>query len=603
MHRFLWVFAIVAACGNPSATPDAAVDAVPVDAPVTPVFRNPVNLPDDQLAQQALAILAPTSPAQECNSCHGMTRQRISYWRALSDTAMTNCITDLSLATQESAQKTIDCIRAMPTVPTSDFTVKNLGVYATAVRLPWFKFAFWRAYGDAGDAQYTAFQDAVAMPKTGDAPQLTQEQFDIVAEWFARGVPMLDDTLPTDPAPSMCTDGISSDVAAHVSAMATTGWRAVNRQNMMAMYGCGTETDPKNCLQAIPLASSTAFGATWDLPGHGTWRVLKDETYVTSYWTRSSPDGRFVGQGVANVPGSYILDLQRDATVTINTQYDPAFFPDNSGFAFQGSGQSGGNNNVCAISVLTSNPTNITMTEAACASAGTLGLYEHVGKALGGGDYFGIDSQFESDDGGKSPTLRDPAADFTAMGYVDFTPMIFNGTKFVPKARVRVDTPFEGDSSLSPSAKLVMTRVAGPGSKQLGYVLRKVVATPSGSTYTISAPEIARYCLSGGKPGFSYDERWIAFHHYVTNTNADAQALGFTGTSDPGFTPYKTQGAANIYLMDLRTGVPVRITNMAPGQYALFPHFRSDGWIYAQVRDTVADHEYTIASDAALLAE
>ena len=61
--------------------------------------------------------------------------------------------------------------------------------------------------------------------------------------------------------------------------------------------------------------------------------------------------------------------------------------------------------------------------------------------------------------------------------------------------------------------------------------------------------------------------------------------------------------------MDIRTGVPVRITNMRPGQYALFPHFRSDGWIYADVRDDnihVSDglaHEYMVASDAALLAE
>jgi hypothetical protein len=42
---------------------------------------------------------------------------------------------------------------------------------------------------------------------------------------------------------------------------------------------------------------------------------------------------------------------------------------------------------------------------------------------------------------------------------------------------------------------------------------------------------------------------------------------------------------------------------MQPGQYALFPHFRSDNWIYAQIRDTNAAHEYTVASDAALLLE
>jgi hypothetical protein len=241
------------------------------------------------------------------------------------------------------------------------------------------------------------------------------------------------------------------------------------------------------------------------------------------------------------------------------------------------------------------------MTETGCSRLSSIGLYEHVGRALGGGDFFGIDSQFVSDDGGKEPTLSDPDASFTSNGYTDFTPAIFDGTKYVAKSRVRVAQPFEGDAVLSPSAKLEITRVSGPGERQLGFVLRKVNATPAGASYAITTPEIARYCISGGKPAFSYDERWLAFHHYVTD--ADAVELGFTGPSDPGFADYKTKGAANLYLMDLRTGTPVRITNLQPGQYALFPHFRSDGWIYAQVRDANAAHEYTIATDAALIAE
>jgi hypothetical protein len=573
MHRWLLVIAI-AACGTPKAAQTPPPDASP-DAPVAPVFRNPVSLPDDQLAMQALQILGAqvSGAADACNGCHGLTRQRIRYWRALSDTAMAQCLTDLSISDPASAQKMIDCTRAMPDVQVSDFQTQKLGIYATATRLPWFQFAFWRAYGDGSAQQLAAFQDQIAMPK-GDLPALTQDQFDIVAEWFARGVPMLDDTLPVDPAPATCTPGISSEVSAHVTAMATAGWRAVNRDNMMAMYGCGAATDPTQCLADVPRAADQTYGATWDVAGHGSLRVLRDVTYESSYWTRSSPDGRFVAHGVANVQGSYIIDLQRDAIVNIATQYDPAFFPDNSGFVFQG-----GTRNVCGISVLTSNPTSIAMTEAACSKISTIGLYEHVGQALGGGDYFAIDSQFVSDDGGKQPTTTDPDASFTSNGYTDFTPMIFDGTKYVTKGRIHVSQPFEGDSTLSPSARLEMTRVSGPNEAQIGYVLREVVATPSGTSYTITTPEIARYCISGGKPGFSYDERWIAFHHYESN------------------------GSANLYLMDLRTGDPVRITNMGPGQYALYPHFRSDGWIYAQVRDSNTGHEYTVATDAALLAE
>ena len=593
MHRLVVVIAI-AACGNPKGADNADAG---IDAPIAPVFRNPVSLPDADLAAEALKIIGGdvAGAQQQCNGCHGLTRQKLRYWRALSDSAMASCLTDLAVESADSARKMIDCTRAMPELATSDFQTTKLGVYATATQLPWFAFAFWRAYGDDGAQQLAAFQTAIGMPQ-GDAAHLTQEQFDIVAEWFARGVPMLDETLPNDPPPQTCAQGISADVAAHVSAMQTAGWRAINRTNLMAMYGCGTATDPKQCLADKPFGADQPYGAGWDVAGRGRLRVLHDVTYSSSYWTRSSPDGRFVAHGVSDVQGSYVIDLQRGAQVSIATQYDPAFFPDNTGFVFQG-----GTRNVCGISVLTANPTSVTMGEAACSKISTIGLYEHVGRALGGGDFFAIDSQFESDDGGKGPTLDDPLATFTSLGYSDFTPMMFDGTKYVGKARVRVTQPFEGDASLSPSALLEVTRVSGPGEHQIGFVLRKVNATLAGSTYTITTPEIARYCIAGGKPGFSYDERWIAFHHYVTN--ADAQELGFASANDPGFAAYKSQGAANVYLMDLRNGVPIRITNMQPGQYALFPHFRSDGWIYVQIRDTNTNHEYTVASDAALLLE
>jgi hypothetical protein len=219
-------------------------------------------------------------------------------------------------------------------------------------------------------------------------------------------------------------------------------------------------------------------------------------------------------------------------------------------------------------------------------------------RALGGGDYFSADSQFVNDDGGKTPTLADPPASFTPDSTINITPMIFDGTRFVAKTRVRVAVPFEGDVVLSPSAKVAITRVTGPDDKQLGIVLRAIEATPVGAGYTITAPEIGRYCVSGGKPELSFDERWIVFHHYIGD--ADAVDLGFSGPSDPAFQPYRTLGAANVYLLDLVTGESLRITNMAAGQYALFPHFRSDGWIYAQVRDSTSGHEYTVASDAAL---
>ena len=74
------------------------------------------------------------------------------------------------------------------------------------------------------------------------------------------------------------------------------------------------------------------------------------------------------------------------------------------------------------------------------------------------------------------------------------------------------------------------------------------------------------------------------------------------GAADAGFSAYRTSGAANIFVLDLLTGVSRRITRMEPGQYALFPHYRSDGWIYFTVRDSLSStREYVVASDATLV--
>ncbi len=597
----------LAACGgggDVKEAPDSSppiVDAAPDAAPPAPPLRNAVGLPDHDVAVQALQLIgANVSGAREvsCNQCHSLTRQQLRYWRALSDTSITACLTDLAVGSKESATQMVNCLRAKPASATSDFQTKKLGIYAAAAHLPWFAYTFERAYGPTAATELGRFQAIAGMPRDQVTP-LTQPEFDVVAEWFARGLPEADALLPNDPAPSVCTAGVSAAVGAHTAALATTGWRAVNRQNQMAMFGCGAQTDPAQCLGAIPIASESPFATNWDVAGHGRLRLLADVQYSSSYWSRSSPDGRFIGHGVQDVAGSYILDLQRgggDAPIPVAAQYDPNWFPDNSGFVFQG-----GQRNVCAQSVLTSNPTSVSMTEAGCSRINTIGLYEHVGRQLGDGDYFAIDSEFVSDDGGHSPTLGQPYASFGQGAMISFIPMVFTGTSYLARPQTRLPTPFEGDSVISPSASIVISRVEGPGEAQLGYVLRQVNATRVGAGYTVEIPEIARYCTGGGKPGFSYDERWIAYHRYVTP--ADATALGFTGPNDPAFAPYLTQGAANLYVMELSTGVSFRITNMHPGQYALFPHFRSDGWIYANVRDTVVGREYFIASDAALLAE
>ncbi len=573
---------------------DASTDAGDVTEQAPPL-RNRLDLADDALADQALAILqAPQAEGTpSCVQCHGVTRQTVRHWRALTDTSLSTCITDLAVATPASAQTMIRCLRGGS--DSGNFQPDRLGILATAAKLPWFQYLFRRAGVTNPTAAHGEFADRVVQPPSPSAT-LTQAQFDILGEWFARGLPGLDDRLLDDPRPTECTPGISADVAAHVRSMSTRGWAALNRERNLLMHGCTGATRPSECFASAPSVSTTTYGAMWNAVTGAQMREIFTTDYSSAYWTRSSADGRFVAHGARTAaPAGRFIDLQSNRVIPANGNYDPAFFPDNSGFVFHGTAPY-----VCAQSVLSTGMlSRLTFTEAGCSRAGAVGLYEHAAASLDGSDYFVIDTQFESDDGGHSATLRDPRAPFTVSSSANVVLMSNNGAGFTQRTNVAVELPYEGDLIVSPSGGVVLTRVSGTGSTQLGYVLRRVDVTRNGEEYNIAMPEIARYCVTGSKANISYDERWALIHHYVGRD--DAQEMGFTGPDDPAFAPYLTRGAANAYLIDLLTGRKTRLTNMQPGQYALYPHFRADGWIYITVRTAGASPEHIVATDAAIV--
>lgn len=603
----VFILATIAGCGDDgggsadASTLDASLpDAVAPDAAVAPIFRNPVTLPDAELAVEALKRLGVQSVGgtENCTGCHAVTRQHVNNWRALTDVAMTDCFTDLEVTSQSSALAMIDCMRMLPTDDSTPFAPGKTGVISSAAELDWFEFVFWRAYGDGYETEYAEFLDRVGMPR-GNYPKFSQADFDIVAEWFLRGVPELDNTLPFDPPPTECTPGISADVAAHVADMAVNGWHVKNEANNILMFGCDQASEAIDCLSDYPLASEQTYGSGWEEMENAKLRVLFETAYDSAFWTRSSADGRYVANGAwTGGFDSAIVDLQKQLVIPTAADYDPGFFPDNSGFAFQG-----GIAYFCEQQILNDSPSSITYNEPECNATNQVGLYQHIGTALNGTDYFSVDSQFVSDSGGGfGATTDDPDAGFSSNADVDFVTLIHTGSQFMTTQKIDIPTPFEGDAVLSPSAGLVVTRVAGPGDNQLGFVLRRVDATMTQSGYDIEIPEIARYCISGGKPGFSFNERWMAYHSYIGDE--DAVELGYSGPNDPGFQDYRNSGGANVYIMDLLTGQSTLVTRMNPGQYALYPHFRSDGWMYFIVRDLNSGSiEYIVASDAALVLE
>ncbi len=589
----LATIAAAPACGGGGGTPspdgptDGPIDGT-VDAPTVPVFRNPVDLDDLPLAQQASALLG-VGATENCDTCHTLSRGRLRDWADFTGWAEAACLGDKAPTTQNGALAILDCLRVKPGKP---FQAAPFGIYSSAAGLPWWEYVFRLAYGPSEwQAQYDEFRGRVEMPR-GELARFTQGQLDIVAEWFARGLPRLEDVVAEDPPPPPCTGEIQPRVATHVAAMATAGWRALNRDDGLLMHGCGAATDPRDCLATYPRSSERAWASGWTgVAPATTIRILRTNSYASSYWTRSSADGRFVSHGGGQVANATVIDLAQNREIPAHAFYDPGFFPDNSGFIIQGSGGS-----FCRQSLLTSSPSQITFNEPECTSVPGVGLYQHLG-AVRGGDYWTVHGAFASDDGGHGPTGEDPPSWFDSSSTNRLIPMIYDGSRYVPRAGITVATPYEGDTVISPSSKLLISRT-GQGQ---GFSLRALDATPSGNTYSVSVPVIGRYCVRGGKPGFSYDERYIVYHHYVEAN--DWQSLGYGSADDPAFLALRQAGAANLFLLDLTTGSERRITTMGPGQYALFPHFRSDGWIYAIVRDNNRGREDVIASDAALVFE
>lgn len=526
-----------------------------------------------------------------CKECHSLTRSGLRNWAALTATFKETCMKP-GMAPLD----TVNCMRADPSNTDSPFMPSKLGIYAAGAHLPELQTIFKNAYPATAPGnnattwlrQYTKFKQTVSMPR-GNYDKLTADEFAAISGWFAQSLPALDDVLPEAAPPASCVENWTPDLDAHIARMKTEGWGAVNRDKGMSMFGCNGATDPLSCLATFPSSTDKDFAQGWAVNG-GTLRVLRDLGFHTTFWSRSSASGRFVAAG-----GVKIIDLQQNLEIPVEASYDPGFFPDDSGFLFQGTSVGAG---ICNFSLLTRSPSQITFTEPEC-TGGSLGLYQYIGAALGGGDYFAVTSQFDSDNGGHGATLHDPAATFGGDATAKFTPMVFDGSTFQLGTGVTVPTSFEGDTALSPSTLLTAGRLAGPNAQQIGYVLHHVAAIKDAAGYTVQAPEVARICVRGAKANFSFDERFLVTHHYVDGS--DAAEYGFTGADDPGFAPYLQKGASNVVLVDLSTHKTTIVTHMSPGQYALYPHFRSDGWLYFLVRDTNnGGAEHLVASDLAL---
>ncbi len=629
---------------KPTAAPPApsvvAKPELPVTAPDSsgpPVLRNPVLLDDLVLGRQVLALLGGDGAATEgrCSTCHSITRPTLSLWAHLTRAFSSACLSDTSLDSQDQVDQSYRCLlrhelkklygplevidlEKFPEAQPSKerLSPRSAGIYAAASHLPWFSYLL----GNTSEPQKSdtfareRFIAQVGMPRAGEP--LTQEEFDQLAEWFERDLPGLLELVPEDPG-EPCVPGLAPELARELDELANTGWRAKNLETPLLMFGCAPGETGSKCLGSLPNASDNPTSAGWtaSMP-NSTIRVLYDNTQngPTVFWSRSSADGRYIasGAGGGEPLGGQFIDLAGGRRMVGDFFYDPTFFPDNSSLLVQGEGTL-----LCKQSVLDGRFETITAEREGCTGFSEQGisLYQQLATSLDGGDYWAVTGLFESDEPGFEQ-LHTPFAPFSADTTLDFTPVINRGNSFELGEPISLPAPFQGDPALSPSGKLLVTRTKGAEvfdpsfgpfitATQSGYTFYRVNTTRNEGTRSVSLERAGQLCLQGGKATFSFDERWLVIYRYITP--ADAVELGFDNAQDPTFAEYAERGGANIYLFDLKSGKTTRITNMAPGQYALFPHFRSDGWIYFVVRDSgrtePAQTELFVASDAALRLE
>lgn len=532
-----------------------------------------------ELAKKALKILGvrhtdgvdgpEVEATRRCAECHPTSRVALRDWRNLTNDAIRAGI-DL-----ESDPETLEPARALEIVnymrkngEGSVFAAAKVGMLAPGVQFPWFQKLFRKAYPDTWGIHYGAFLQRVSMPK-GAHPPMSAEEFAIVRKWFVtENLAHLDELVKEVPPPANCDEarariledarqrtGVAQDFVPpafinHLDKMEFEGWGAVNEENGINMYGC-TSADPLQCFADAPQMSLLPQGDV----KHKIIEI-KDLGFDTSFWMRSSADGRFVGNGGRGSEdggfGATITDLITGQNIGVKGSYDPGFFPNNDGFIMQGGGAG-----LCGQSVLTDPDAimgGIDFTETGCSRAEGINLYQHVAVSLDGGDYFIINSQFTSDSGSSN---TDPRASFGEGATMKFSPLVFTGSSWDQKPAVIVDSPFEGDAVLSPSGEMVISRVAGPDGVAVGYSLRRVIATPnSEGSYNISIDQPFQFiCAPGAKANISFDERFMVTHTYENET-------------------------ANIYVYDMVTGTETKVTEMTGPEKALFPHFRSDGWIY-----------------------
>lgn len=577
------------------------------------------NLTDQELAKNALTTignktLVPAGEEGACAHCHdASSAPNLIHWR------------DAYLETikywdaNHTQDERINFLRKDPSNPNSPFAPSKAGIMAsgahlgTSAQVRKDKHPLAYAQGQrlaeifkGKDELYRQFRSDMLMPIESPYPRMTPTEYETVLTWVSKGLPKMDQYISSGGQPTSCSDDFAG-LKAHASAVKSANWQAQNRDANMPMFGCAGP-DAIECFKQqangadiFPNSETTTYGKGWALDG-STTRVLRALDYTTYYWMRTSADGRFVANGGGPQGKAVIADLQAGLTggkrdINAEARYDPDFFPDNKTFMFQGTSVGGA---ICAQNMLLDNAvTNVSFRESKCNTVGSeVRLYQTIGQRLGDNeisDHFVVNSTFDSDNhsGGER---EDRNVSASADASVQIHVMVARGNDasagYQRKQTVTIKTPYRGDTMMARTGDLIGSRISGPNGIQLGYSMDKLTWTTDANGYKFNLANSGKICMAGNKANISFDERFLTTHHYTAKNEYPSAS-------------YNGKGSSDIYLADFVTGKKTKITKMGPAQFALFPHFRSDGWLYFIVRDASVPgkvKEYVVASDAAIRA-
>lgn len=585
------------------------------------------DLSEEDLAKRALTIMGapqlprPAGEQASCSftGCHSINPVTLKGWQEQYSAAMD--ILDSDLPNEEK----INYFRQNPNDPRTGFTPERVGIISAGAHLALganvseqrhpetFKQGKKLAEIFKGKEElYSEFRKEMLMPVLADYPRLTASQYETILTWFQKGLPHLDDIIHEN-RPTKCVDDFTK-LRERTSQVKNATWAAKNFSNRMPMFACPPPNpeqpvSPTMCFMQkrdgkdiFPRAVDEVFSRTWPLDGSNI-RVLREFSAPNSFWVRTSADGRFVATGGGRTGGAQAIDLQatldgQSRDIGLQASYDPDFWPDNKAFMFQGGTK------FCAQSLL-EKPTTTTVTfgEPECSSlSAASGLYQTVGQVVGDNsisDRFILYSIWAGDSGQYSASARDTPPRGGEDSAINIYTAIALGNDVeegyqVAGEGVKVATPYRGDTMMARSGTLIGSRWAygegEDGKTATGYALEALERRVVAGKYRFDLAPVGNVCLRGNKANISFDERFLATHHY--NEPED-----YGVTDDPA---YGDKGSSDLAVVDFVTGKKQVITKMGPGQFALYPHFRSDGWLYFLVVDHNTQKYYVAASDWAI---